>query len=313
MRPVCLVCLGNSDDPDAHPECLQTLFGVRRCPVVRTGDRSIGEEIAEQSGRISISGIQQKLLVDLSDDRSSLQPDPHGRYILKPPTSGFKRLPENEHLSMQLARLVGLDVPDNGLVRISRNELAYVVKRFDRTDDRPPRKLRQEDFCSLAGRDPTDKYRGSAEECADLVRRYSADPEKSLRRLFLLFLYSYWISNEDLHLKNLALLEDPNGRMILSPAYDLLSTRIYQHLKHAEALPLNGKKEQLSRADFIAFGRSCELPAEESQSIIDQVLSRQKDAESLVNRSAMTVDGKKQYVRWMKRKAKALSSRPPRR
>lgn len=313
MRPACLICLENSDGTDAHPKCLYALFGVGHCPVVRTGDKGIEQEIAEQSGRISISGVQQKLLVDLSDDKSFLRPDPHGRYILKPQTSGYKHLPENEHLSMQLARLVGLVVPPNGLVRISQRELAYVVKRFDRTDERSPRKLRQEDFCSLAGRDPTDKYNSTAEECADLVRRYSADPTKSLRHLFLLFVYSYWISNEDLHLKNLALLEGSDGGLVLSPVYDLLSTRIYQHLKHTEALPLNGKKEQLSRADFIAFGQGCGFTVGESESIIDQMLSRQQDAEGMVSRSAMTLDGKKHYLRWMKRKATALSSRLPRR
>jgi hypothetical protein len=49
---------------------------------------------------------------------------------------------------------------------------------------------------------------------------------------------------------------------VFSPAYDLLSTRLYQQLRHGEALPLNQRKEQLGRADFIAFGAHCGFSAE---------------------------------------------------
>jgi len=54
------------------------------------------------------------------------------------------------------------------------------------TEPAQPRlpKLRQEDFCSLSGRMPTQKYEASAEECAALVRMYTADADDSLRRCF---------------------------------------------------------------------------------------------------------------------------------
>lgn len=307
MSTTCLICLGLSGGVDHHAECLKDLFAFERCPVVNLSASRLGVVIAQQSGRISISGVQPKLLVELSADRARLQPDDRGRYILKPQTSGFKHLPENEHMTMRLARLVGLPVPPNGLVRVASNGLAYVVKRFDRTDEGPPRKLRQEDFCSLSGRDPLDKYESSAEECAELAKRYSGHPEESLRQLFLLFAYSYWISNGDLHLKNLSLLEGSDGLLKLSPAYDLLSTRLYPQLKQVEALSLNRKNEQLARSDFIAFGEHCGLDAKQAGAMLDEMLALEDEAESLLRNSALPADGKREYLNWMKKKGKLLA------
>lgn len=277
--------------------------------MVRLTRKTLAGEVADQSSRMSISGVQQKLLVDLWDDGKLLLPDIRGRYILKPQTRGYSQLPENEHLSMQLAKLAGLVVPPNGLVSIPQNGVAYVVKRFDRTAEAPPRKLRQEDFCSLSGRDPRDKYGGTAEECAEIVTKFSSETEASLRRLFLLFALSHWISNEDLHLKNLALLEDSTGRMKLSPAFDLVSTRLYANLRHTKALSLNGKKEQLDRQDFVAFGGHCNLSPSDAEFLLDELIARQPAATELVHNSRLRGDGKRQYSSWMNKKKKALA--PP--
>ena len=305
----CTICLKPSKD-EHHRACLQALFGTSACPTVDTGEGTIDETIAQQSERISISGVQKKLLVDLSLDGRWLRPNNHGRFILKPQVSGYSHLPENEHLTMLLAREAGLEVPPVGLVSVGPKTRAYVVRRFDRTTDEPPRKRRQEDFCSLSGRDPSDKYQSSAEECATLVRRYVENPTKSLRQLFRLFAFSHWVSNGDLHLKNVSLLEQPPGGFELSPAYDLLSTRLYPQLKQSrEAMPLNGKTEQLDAADFEQFGRACGLSVTDAAEDLKRMAGKSQVATELIQASFLPPDLKREYARWLRQRGRRLAPR----
>lgn len=290
-----------------HPRCLMTLLGHRRCPAVTLQASSVAEAIAEQSDKMSISGVQDKVIVDVDTKGEHIRPADDGRYILKVPVAAYKHLPENEHLSMSLARLVGLSVPWAGLVEMPDGTLAYIVRRFDRTSTAPVAKLRQEDFCSLSGRMPTQKYEASAEECAALVRMYTADADDSLRRLFLLFLFSFWIGNDDLHLKNLSMAQSEGGGYTLSMAYDLVCTRLYPQVDKGMALPLNGRKLHHQRADFHAFATKCGLGGEEADRLVDALRARRRDAEAMVDRSALPKAFQLHYRRELNKKDKALA------
>ena len=63
-----------------------------------------------------------------------------------------------------------------------------------------------------------------------------------------------------MHLKNFSLLQKENGKLELSPAYDLVPVKIILSQDTEElALPLNGKKNRLKRGDFETFGISLKL------------------------------------------------------
>ena len=302
----CWICLMPVDDDQRyHPKCLMTLFGHRRCPEVTLDTSSVAEAIAEQSDKISISGVQDKVIVDLDAKGECIRPADDGRYILKVSVAAYKHLPENEHLSMSLARLVGLMVPWAGLVKMPDGTLAYIVRRFDRTGTAS--KLRQEDFCSLSGRMPTQKYEASAEECAALVRKYAADAQDSSRRLFLLFLFSFWIGNDDLHLKNLSMAQSDGGGYTLSMAYDLVCTRLYPQVAKGMALPLNVRKLHHQRTDLHAFATTCGLGGEEADRLLDALQTRRLDAEAMIDRSALPKAFQTQYRRELNKKDKALA------
>jgi serine/threonine-protein kinase HipA len=230
-----------------------------------------------------------------------------GRYLIKPDVQTYPCLPANEHLSMALAKHAGLLVPPHGLVRLTDGSLAYVVRRFDRTGDNPPEKRRQEDFCSLAGLRSGDKYRGSAELCAKLVRRYAIDAERSARRLFQQILFSYWIGNGDLHLKNLSLVEDERGQYTLSPAYDLVCTAIYGDRELA--LPVRGKKRNVTRRNWLDFAEThAGIPRAEAESLLEELLGRCSAALALVDRSAIhDARLKERYADWLAERAQALT------
>jgi serine/threonine-protein kinase HipA len=308
MTRICRACLRETTDGAYHARCLQRLFATDRCPGVDLDAKGVEKAIASQAGKISISGVQEKVMMDLTPDRLSLRAvDSGGAYILKPQERAFRHLPENEHLTMCLAELSGLIVPAIGLVALKDGSAAYIVKRFDRTDANPPGKLRQEDFCSLLRRDPEEKYEATAEDCAGVVQQFASDPEESLRRLYQLFAFSFWVSNGDLHLKNLSLLAPQKSDYRLSPAYDLLSTRLYPQLGQEEALSLNGKKAQLTRRDFLAFGHRCGIAATEAASIIDAMLDRREAALEMVGRSLLPRDSQRLYRKWLDKKGKWLS------
>lgn len=292
---VCLICLedGAPDSPESpyHPPCLEDLFGVSQLPRVSFGSAAVPAKVTNAVGKFSISGVQPKAQTQLTQDLGALEIVPQGgRYLLKPDVLAYPCLPANEHVTMAIAKRCGLIVPAHGLIQLADSSLAYVVRRFDRTDDRtdddPTNKRVQEDFCSLAGLRSGDKYQGSAELCAKLLRQYTADPEESARRLFLQLCFSYWVGNGDLHLKNLSLIEREDGLYTLSPAYDLISTWIYGDRELA--LPVRGKKRSVTRRNWLEFAEQhASIPRAEAQVILDRMLSFREVAVALVGRSAI--------------------------
>jgi serine/threonine-protein kinase HipA len=123
---------------------------------------------------------------------------------------------------MVLAGLMGIETAPLELVRLRDGTLAYLTVRFDR----PPEggKLRQEDFCQLSEKSPKEKYEGSAELCARIVRKYASEPLVEMLKLYRLMVFVWWTGNGDMHLKNFSLLASRDGLQRLSPAYDQLCT-----------------------------------------------------------------------------------------
>jgi serine/threonine-protein kinase HipA len=56
-----------------------------------------------------------------------------GHYILKPQNTAFPEMPENEHLTMKIAELLGIQTVTSSLIRLKSGELSYITKRIDRT------------------------------------------------------------------------------------------------------------------------------------------------------------------------------------
>lgn len=238
----CAAALPDSADR-YHAHCLQQLFGTDTLPQVDVDLARLHTLALAMVGRISVSGVQRKLSVQLDGARATLQiAVAQGRYLLKPQAGTFPNLPENEWLTQRLAALAGIAVPPAALIALRDGTWAYVVRRFDRLDD--GRKLAMEDFCQLAELLPSDKYDGSAERCGKLVQRFASEPLVELLRLYRQLVFTWWVGNGDLHLKNLALLRGDDGRWRLSPAFDQLNTRLVLP-DDPLALPVCGKRDNL--------------------------------------------------------------------
>lgn len=193
------------------------------------------ELFEENRKRMSISGVQEKFSVLLEKNKLRLISEgERGKYILKPvPNAGRKsdQMPANEHVTMQIARQVyGIETAENALIFFKNGAPAYITKRFDVKSDGS--KLAQDDFASLAGRTPQThgehyKYEGNYLELFQLMEKFVPAYKLEAPKLLKLLIFNYLFSNGDAHFKNFSLLETPLGDYRLSPAYDLLNSRVH--------------------------------------------------------------------------------------
>jgi serine/threonine-protein kinase HipA len=292
----CLICLREvSGGGDYHPRCARTLFGTTRPPVAEDLDLAKLHTLAlAMAGRTSLSGVQRKIAVNLSADRRTLQvAQGPGAYILKPQSSAYPQLPENEVLTMRIAEAFGVEIPACGLVRLADGSLAYLVRRFDRPAGGS--KLLQEDFCQLAAKRAKEKYDGSAELCARLVRRYATEPVIELLKLLRVFVVTWVTGNGNMHLKNLSLLAAADRLYRLSPAYDCLCTRLVIP-GDTLALPIVGKREHLVAADWNRFGDYCGLPLRATDRLLRGIVAADRAAAALISRSLLSEESKREYT-----------------
>ena len=254
-------------------------------------------------GTTSISGAQRKLSVGLSRDRLILQMVLEGGdYILKPQATSFAYLPENEHLTMQLARACGVEVPPFGMLPLEDGTEAYVVRRFDRDAGG---KLRQEDFCQLALKTRREKYHGSSELLVRLTRRYTTESGVELFRLFRRLLFGWWTGNGDMHLKNFSVQADPDtGRYHLSPAYDLLCTRLVIE-RDRLALPLDGRDRHLTRRSWLDFAAYAGL-GKAGMREIERLAAKQAQVLGLIRKSFLPPELREAYAELIVRRSAVL-------
>lgn len=283
MSGTCLSCLEDAPaGAPGHAKCLRALFGSTRVPEIDIDLARFQTFALATVGHVVISGVQRKLSLEPSADGRTLSAA-LGRalYILKPPSADWDALPENEHLTMNLARLSGLTVPPLGLIDLKDGRKAYLARRFDRT---PAGKLACEDFCQLSGLPPKDKYRGTAERCGKLVRLHASEPGVEILTLFRNLLFAWWVGDGDTHLKNLSLLRGTDGLWALSPAYDRVCTRLLIP-RDDLALQVQGKKSNLRRETWMSLARAFDLPAKAAERVIAHQVAALQPCLALTARS----------------------------
>jgi serine/threonine-protein kinase HipA len=296
--PFCEICLEPAaTDEHFHAKCIEYLFGTKNIPLLDFETGELYRLAAEMAGKMSISGVQEKLSLKLSGDKSSLEvAATGGRYILKPEPARFSSLPQNEHATMRLAKLVEIETPPFGLMTLKDGTKAYIIKRFDRLDDGT--KLQVEDFCQLGEIPPKDKYEvGSAELCVQLLRKYASEPLVEILKFYRLFLFGWWVANGDMHMKNFSLLTSPEGVRRLSPAYDLVNTRLVIPTDDSLAIMMGGRKKKLTRRKWLDFADYCRIPRKAVQRLLDSQIDIQPEALSIIQNCLLPDKMKSQYTR----------------
>ncbi|MGM0587270.1 MAG: HipA domain-containing protein [Bacteroidota bacterium] len=255
------------------------------------------KEAQKRMTKMSIAGVQPKLSAQLSvKDEVFKVVDRQGSYILKPPLSDYDQVPENEDLTMRLAAACGIDVPLHGLIYAKDDSLLYVIRRFDRVGQAG--KIHVEDFAQVAGMSRETKYNYSMEKVATLIDKYCTFPMVEKMKLFRRTLFCWLCGNEDMHLKNFSLIHR-EGKIELSPAYDLLNTTIIlPDVREEMALPLRGKKSNFNRDIFFSYyGKErLDLNNKVLSNIENETLEAIPEWERLVEVSFLSEENQEAYL-----------------
>jgi serine/threonine-protein kinase HipA len=301
------------------PACLRNLFNGKRVNHVLPYEQpqqseEVAELFMENRKRISISGVQEKLSLLLEKNHLRLTNEgEQGTYILKPIPVDLKKVdqvPANEHLTMQIARQVfGINTAENALIFFKNGAPAYITRRFDLKDDFT--KWGIEDFATLAGKTRDNaganfKYEYSYEECGLLIQKYVSAWRVEIEKYFSLVVFNFLFSNGDAHLKNFSLLESTKGDYLLSPAYDLINTRL--HVDDTDFALDKGlfdtdfKSEQYKKSghpcksDFSEFAKRIGVSESRVDKLLNPFLEKHSLIETLVNHSFLSESNKRGYL-----------------
>ena len=299
------LCCGREFSPKAsieevesgwHKKCVKAFFGSNKLPALDISEETL-KLLAEESTNkgFTVPGVQQKLSLHLTEGESprlTLVNYPTG-YIFKPQTKEYECLPEAEYLTMRMAKKVGIKTVPCALIKMNGGgELAYITKRIDREfADGEMQMLAMEDFCQLDERLTEDKYKGSYERCAKVIKKYSAMAKFDLTELFLRLAFSFVVGNSDMHLKNFSLIEkaEASEEYVLSPAYDLLPVNAIMPEDEEEfALTMIKKKRKIVRKDFLAFAEEIGIEKISAEKMLATIIKAKETFLAMVEESYLS-------------------------
>lgn len=283
-----------------HPRCARQFFGAEQVPSLSFSLGEI-EQLAKQTieSSVAVPGVQPKLslgwlqsaLEDGTKNRLTILNALDGNYILKPPVDAYPQMPENEHLSMKLAALFGIDIVPVNLIPLASGELCFITKRIDRNNDGS--KNHMIDFLQIL--ELEDKYKGTMEQLGKKIGELSVNILLDKLRFFELTLFNYLIGNNDMHLKNFSMFLSSMG-WVLSPAYDVLNVKmILPNDQEETALLLGGKKSNFNGAYFKRFAASLQLNEKQQRSVFNKIDQWLPKAMNLIDISFLTEERKTEY------------------
>lgn len=295
----CLYCYKPLEEgqKDFHPHCAKKMFGIAKAPLLEYRYEEL-DKLAEQviRSQTSLTGVQPKLSLNLSKHDGSHRltiVGLWGNYIFKPQTANYLQLPENEDLTMHLAEAVKINVVPHCLIRLADGSLGYITKRIDRT--KKGEKIDMEDMCQLTLHPTEYKYKGSYEQIAKVIMKYSDMPRLDLANYMQLLLFCFITGNNDMHLKNFSLYRPSEGYQ-LAPAYDLVNTSIANPDDTEElALPLSGRKTKLHLANFLQAAATMGIKGNVVRHLTDNMSKALPKWMQLINDSFLDETMKEKY------------------
>lgn len=308
------------------PSCRKLLFDGKKVTHFLSFDQPTGENIStfqEKTKRLSISGVQLKYSLRLEGTQLVLT-DKGGEYILKPmppkvELENADQVPENEHLTMQMASQVfNIETAPNALIYFKDGSPAYITKRFDVGES--GKKIPQEDMAQLSGRSKETtgvqfKYEGTYEEVGKLIDKYTQAAIPAKEDFFRILVYNYLISNGDAHLKNFSLVLSEMGDYRLSKAYDILSTVIHTPNESDTALSLfegdmNDEFYNIfgcyGQREFYTLGIKLGILSSRVERILTQMLSKSNKIYAMIDKSFLSGEIKSKYKEEYQKKLKLM-------
>ena len=239
--------------------------------------------------KFSLAGVQMKFSAHLDDKGHLAIPASGigGSWIVKLPSPHYPAIAENEYAMMELARSIGIDVPETRLLPVEEiaglpedvnhtGGHALAVRRFDRQADGS--RVHMEDLAQVFGIYPDDKYKGR--NYTNIAAVLAAEAGQTAVHEFMRRLvFTVLTGNGDMHLKNWTLLYPDRRAPVLSPAYDLVAT--IQYLPNDNlALNFGGEKSisHIMPDQVRRFAEKAGLPVNQLWTIAQETSARIVDA-----------------------------------
>ena len=133
--------------------------------------------------------------------------------------------------------------------------------------------------------------------------------------MFRLKVFNYAIGNGDAHFRNFSLVPTPLDDFVLSPAYDILNTKLHLPAESSTALDFfvddfeTDKFRQngfYSGADFLDLVRRFGMKPDRAESIVHSVESLPDKADALVSVSLLSEDARDRYMDVVRDRARAI-------
>lgn len=325
----CQGCLKETGEEILCVKCRKELFDGEKISLqldFASPATAGNEALMKNVQHISISGVQIKYSLKREEGKLVLT-ESGGQYILKPipigPFDNLDQAPANEHLTMQIARQV-FKIPTAACTMVffsGGKTPAYLTRRFDVNDDGT--RSQQEDFAQLgelneqnAGKNY--KYDYSYQEAAELITKHVVTHQVELETFLKTILFNYLFNNGDAHLKNFSVFRTKFGDYKLTPAYDLMNTKIhiptdtnlalnrglFKDDFETESFKINGFH---AYDDFLEFGKRIGITEARTQKIIEGFTNSQTEVIALAEKSFLSNEQKQRYIALFKDKFNAIT------
>ena len=248
--------------------------------------KAVKFETPNMENRFSLAGVQMKFSMKEKEGRYNLtKGDELGDWIIKTPSTKHSHVPLNEYTAMSLASLAGIDIPDIKLVDVDKldnlppinlpkERQAFAIKRFDR-DGRT--RIHMEDFAQILVKYPHEKYNSANyEQIGRVIYEFSGDGLADAQQFARRLLVNILLANGDAHLKNWSLIYPDQVTPRLSPAYDIVTTRVYIENESEFALNLGKNKRwnTTTMNHFQAWAEKSRIPWRAIRPHLDDTLEK---------------------------------------
>jgi serine/threonine-protein kinase HipA len=254
--------------------------------------------------RMSLPGVQNKLGVYMDASGGLWLPKDGAptSHILKVGDDRHPSMVANEYFCMQLAKAIGLTVPDVQYLELP--EPVLLVQRYDRqwTAEGGLLRTHQIDGCQALNLPPEQKY--------EEPHYAAAPPGASFAQLFQLhklcnvpalaqvqmlqwLLFNYLIGNSDAHAKNLSFLVDAKG-MRVAPLYDLVCGSVYGYNDMAQSVGGETNFAVIGIVEWTRLAKDCGVQVALAQRLAQQLIKNITSKLSFTNdacRNGMQAEG----------------------
>jgi len=276
-----------------NEKIIKKMFNTSKLPIIDFSLQDVSQKAQKSTGKLSISGVQPKLSMKLDKRNNSLiSVAEGGEYILKPQTAPFWNIPENEQCCMDIAAEFDINVPPHCLLPLKDKSWAYIVKRFDRESGL---KIHQEEFFQILG--SSDKYKGSVEQIGRKLREISTAPGYDVQLFFERVVFYFIIGNGDAHLKNYSIAYKDGEIIRLTPAYDIVCSKLVIPDEEDSALSINARKNELKREDFDKLAEYLNIPIKIRYEKFEKSLTLM---EAIIKNSEISKEAQERFINIIK-------------